>query len=183
MKIQSILVDLDAVAAIAHHCDPDLCKGSRSCCARYEVAVTESELSTVIGMLPAAARFAPHLREGGDFADVFEEADDGPLVLVTNEDMRCVFAWRDGGGRTLCSLHAAAMDSGLDPAAHKPPSCWLWPLAVSDHRPAALTVMPGAYSFPCNRRRGRRRTLHPGIAEIIGGAFGERFLRELEAAL
>jgi len=145
------------------------------------VSVGESELSALIGMLPAAARFAPHLRAGGDFIDVFEEADDGSVVLATDEDMRCVFAFRGRSSRTLCSLHAAAIEAGLDPAAHKPRSCWLWPLALSDQRPPALTVMPGAYAFPCNRRRrGRPKSLHPGIRQIILGAFGQRFLRELE---
>jgi len=184
IKIDNILVDLAAVRSIAHHCDPARCKGSRSCCARYEVSVTESELSALIGMLPAAARFARHLRDGEDFIDVFEEADDGALVLATDEEMRCVFAFRDRAGRTLCSLHAAAIETGLDPAAHKPRSCWLWPLALSDRRPLALSVSPGAFAFPCNRRRrGRPAFLHAGIREIILGAFGERFGRELDTAI
>jgi len=184
IRIGTILVDLSAIRSIAHHCDPAKCRGSRSCCARYEVAVTERELSAVIGMLPDAARFAPHLREDGGFVDVFEEADDGKTVLATDEDMRCVFAFRGQAGETLCSLHAAALAAALAPAAHKPRSCRLWPLALSDDRPRALTVMRDAYAFPCNRRRrGRPKGLHPGIGEIILGAFGERFLQELEEHL
>ncbi len=131
------------------------------------------------GLLPEAAAFAPRL----DGANPFDPAGDGLLAVDTDEDGLCVFAWRAPGGRTLCSLHSAALKLNLPPHRCKPLSCFLWPLAIGAGRPRVLTVHEDAFDFPCNRRRSAGRSLHAGVAEIIAAAFDAELLREINDAL
>lgn len=169
--IAGVRVDLDALRAIAHHCDPKLCEESGSCCACYEVAVTEEEVSRAIGLLPHARRYARRLAD-----DLWEETDDG-LALATDASGRCVFAFRRNGA-TLCALHTASAKLGLDPYRMKPWSCSLWPLAVSETRPPILGIQEGAFGFPCNRRRGPNEPgLDPGIADTLRACYGDAFLQ------
>ena len=167
-RIKSHLVDLDALTRLAHSCDPSKCIHAKSCCATYDVPATDDECDRITGMLPHAAKYQPNLDD-----DVFDEGDE--TSLMTDEDGRCVFAFRGKDRGERCSLHAAALDVGVDPYKAKPMPCALWPLALTDDDIPVLTVMAGAGGFPCNRSRPARPSLHPGVADILATCFGENF--------
>ncbi len=177
-------IDLDALQALAHRCDPIKCIGrERGCCETYEVVVGRREQGTIIGAIKEASRFAPDLKEGENYLEPFEETDGG-TCLNTDEEGRCVFAYRDALGATMCSLHSAALELGLPPAEVKPRSCALWPLALVEGKPPLLTVQEGVLDFPCNRRRRIGATsLNAGIAEIIAAVFGREVLVAIEAKI
>jgi hypothetical protein len=176
-----MLVDVDALCSIEHECRPTLCADTGVCCAGYDICVEEQELDRLTGATALAADYVPGLAEGPPpfrhlFADLY--------ALDTDEAGLCVYAWRDPAGRTLCSLHSAALDRGLDVRRVKPRSCLLWPLAVSGSEPGYLSVDPGAFRYPCNRRRPASAAgLHRTIRRHVAYVFGEGFLEELEAVM
>ena len=184
VQVRNVRVDVDALRALAHRCDPMKCIGrERGCCATYEVYVDRGEIGTIVGTLPETARHAKGLRQGGEFIDPFEETEGGSC-LATHEDGLCVFAYKDRRGATLCSLHTAALEMGLPPAQVKPKACALWPLYLVEGDEPLLTVQPDALDFPCNRRRRKGvNGLHGGVQEIIAAVFGKGFLNELLAVL
>ncbi len=173
----TLRADLKALRGIAHICDPVLCAGQTSCCACYEVVVSDAEQSAAVGWLGDAMRFASRLRH----SEVFEESSDGETVLAADENGLCAFAYRSKGA-VWCSLHAAALKRGYDPVRVKPFSCYLWPLALSEDDIPVLAVQDGAFDFPCNRRR-RGKGLHAGIEDIIRRCFGEPSLEQIRLAL
>lgn len=178
--IQGIRVDLDALRALRHECVPAQCIGrERGCCETYEVFVDRSEIGTIVGSLPDAAKYARHLRQHAEFIDPIEETDGGDC-LATHPDGRCVFAYRNGDGATLCSLHSAGVDMGLEPFQVKPKACALWPLYLVEGKRPLLTVQDDALNFPCNhRRRADAAGLDSGVAHIVRTVFGEAFLEKL----
>ncbi|MFP4054190.1 MAG: DUF3109 family protein [Phycisphaerae bacterium] len=181
IQIGGIWFDARTLAEIAHRCEPCDCSAKGRCCASYEVTLTQAEADQLAGMIPAVLRAAPRLQERESIVNPFEEVDDGLLAIDTDEEGVCVFAAAAPGGELLCSLHATAIQLGLNPAHCKPRSCWLWPLATfEDSGKVYVSVMEDAYSFACNhRRRGKRDRLDDGIAEIIGGLFGAEVLEGL----
>jgi hypothetical protein len=176
--VGGLRIDIKALKRLAHRCDPYICKDRDSCCASYDIEVTRREASRVVGFLPEAARYAPRLRNGRSYLDPIEDMDDGPDVLATNEDGRCVLAYDNADGATLCSLHSAALDRGIPYAQVKPAPCCLWPLALSEDRPPMLTVQDDAYDFPCNSRRKAAAGLDTGVQEILREVFGENLLHK-----
>ena len=184
LTLDTMHIDVEALQALAHRCDPMKCIGrARGCCETYEVAVGRSEQGTIVGALDEASRFAIGLKEGGDFLEPFEETEGG-TCLSTDEDGRCVFAYDDARGATLCSLHSAALDLGLPPVEVKPHACALWPLALVEGDPPLLTVQGGMLDFPCNRARGEGDGgLDPGVASIVEATFGRGVLHEITTAL
>ena len=177
--IDGIAVDVEGLCGIAHSCRPGLCRGRVSCCASFEVCVAGDEVPGILGLLPIAAELAPHLMTNGSLDNPFDSVGDGLYAIDTDEEGLCRFAYRLRDGRTLCSLHSAAVRLGLRPQLEKPFSCALWPLAMSEGRPRVLTVHEGAFEFPCNRRRRARASIHAGIAAIIEELFGRVFLQRL----
>ncbi len=182
--IRGVRVDLAALRALRHRCEPLKCIGrERGCCETYEVYVDPREMGTIVGSMPDAARYARGLRTKGEFIEPFEETDGGSC-LATDPHGRCVFAYRDSAGATLCSLHSAALKHGLPPIKVKPKACALWPLYLVEDKQRFLTVQEGANAFPCNHtRRSNARGLDAGVAEIVRDVFGEGFLAELNAKL
>lgn len=178
--IENMRIDVEALRALAHRCDPMKCIGrARGCCETYEVVVGRREQGTIVGTLDEASRFAIGLKEDGDFLEPFEETEGG-TCLNTDEDGRCVFAYDDSLGATMCSLHSAALDLGLPPAEVKPRACALWPLALVEGDPPLLTVQEGVLDFPCNRARSESSGgLDPGVAEIVEAVFGHAFLTKI----
>lgn len=182
--IENMRIDVEALRALAHRCDPMKCIGrERGCCETYEVVVGRREQGTIVGVLAEASRFAPALKAGGEYLDPFEETEGG-TCLNTDEDGRCVFAYEDARGATLCSLHSAALELGLPPAQVKPRACALWPLALVKGDPPLLTVQEGVLDFPCNRAQGESAGgLDPGVASIVEAVFGQAFLTEIKLAI
>ncbi len=182
--IENMRIDVEALRALAHRCDPMKCIGrARGCCETYEVVVDRCEQGTIVGTLDEASRFAIGLKEGGDFLEPFEETEGG-TCLSTDEDGRCVFAYDDARGATMCSLHSTALELGLPPAEVKPRACALWPLALVEGDPTLLTVQEGVLDFPCNRARGEGGGgLDAGVAAIVEALFGRGVLKEITASL
>ncbi len=183
--IQGIRVDLAALRTLRHNCVPQKCvERERGCCETYEVFVDRSEIGTIVGALPDAARYARHLKQRGEFIDPIEDSEGGGDCLATHQDGRCVFAYRASNGMTLCSLHSAGIDLGLEPFKVKPKACALWPLYFVEGKSPLLTVQDGALKFPCNhKRKSSSATLDTGVAHIVRTVFGESFLAAVTARL
>jgi len=181
LEVHGIRVDVEAVMRLRHRHDPARCSAVGCCCSTYEVCLSTKEVNRVAGLMPAAARYVPHLNRDDTLDNPFDPVGRGEYVLDTDSEGTCVFAYRDRHGATLCAIHSAALDLGLDPFKMKPAACALWPLALSEDRPPVLTVQDGVYEFPCNRRRSRgARRLDAGVAGLIRAVFGPAFLDALE---
>ena len=176
-----LAIDLDALFSIRHECRPLHCPSPVSCCSSYEIAVSDSELEGIVGFMPAAAGYVPDLMDDDGFRNVFDEESPQSYLIEESEIGDCVFSFRNSAGCILCSLHASALDLGIEPVRVKPRACTLWPLAVQGRRPELLTVQHDAYSFPCNQRRKRPgKRLDHGVRDIITALWGDQFVKELE---
>ncbi len=183
IDIEGLRVDVSALASLTYACRPGRCAGA-SCCARYEVCVATEELGRLVGLLPAAARYAVALRGPDGLDNPFEPLGGGLWAIDTDEDGLCVLAYRDRSGATRCSLHSAALEAGLDPLAHKPLSCALWPVAVSEDDPPVLTVADDATELPCCRpRRSLPTRLDEGLAGNLLVQFGRGVVEGINEAL
>lgn len=143
-------VEMKQIASLSHECDG--CQGKdakRSCCATYEVCITPAEMEAIVGVLPAASKYCPEVRDGEGFQNVFEETDDGLVSLDTTEDGLCVFAYQSEDG-IRCGLHSAAEDLNVPLEQVKPAVCMLWPLSISDDEPWQLSIAEDALTFHCN---------------------------------
>lgn len=181
--LKGVAVDIRALHSLAHRCTPGRCKAVKSCCARYDVTVSESEISTIVDWTPAAAEFSTGLASGNEFINPFDIDDEGRTILDVRKDGGCVYSFHQGAETLMCSLHAAALKAQAPPETVKPQSCTLWPLALTEDRKPKLSVQAGAYSFPCNRKRYVKSSrLHKGVAEIIRRLWGDEFLRQIETA-
>ena len=179
--ISSLTVDVHALATISHACR-GCAPARRCCCASYDVCMTAREMRTVIGMLPYAAEYCPSIREGGDYANIFEETEDGLYSLDTDEHGLCVLAYRSEAG-VRCALHSAALCRGISPSSVKPLACTLWPLTLSEASNAHLAICGDALAFTCTRSRIRqRRAISPAILQTIGELFGEKARSEVSRA-
>lgn len=183
--VGSVHFDAEALGELAHRCNPDRCPAGSPCCGHYEIAFEPEQIERLTGMLAEAARFAPHLRSHGDLQHPFDRTDDGLFAMDTDEDGLCVAAYHDERGAVRCSLHSAALDMNLPPEQCKPQCCWLWPVSVARSPEGTyVSVSSDVYAFTCNRRRrGRRPALHPDVAEILRGAFGEQAVTGVNKAL
>lgn len=178
--IQGMAIDLEAIRSIRHACRPALCREMGGCCGQYEIAVDARELPSLVGFLPQAAEFAPHLKTRDGYLNVFDEERPRYVVIDPMEDGLCSFAYRTSDGAAWCSLHSAAVKRGLSPARVKPLCCTLWPLSLEQRPRRTLTVHPEALSFPCNEYQApAANSLDSGIAEIIRAVWGDRFLQRL----
>lgn len=181
VRVDGILVDLPALLKLKHYCDPMLCRNKRYCCASYEITLDRADMNRAVGLMPDAAAFAPEVGEGGEFENPFERVEPGRWAIDCEEDSgACAFSFRDKKGCGWCSLHAAALQHGLDPYQQKPKVCTMWPLALSEGDPPVLSIQDDVYEFPCAwKRRGTRKGLYPDIAENVKALFGEAFLEKL----
>ncbi len=135
-------------------------------------------------MVAHCREFAPHLRPGAPLENPFDHTDANEYTVDEQEDGACAFAFTDARNRTWCSIHAAALKLGLDPADHKAIPCMLWPLALSEDAHPVLGVHDEAFRFPCNTRPRRPlKRLDPGIAACVRAALGAGMLQHIEAAM
>jgi len=177
--VNGMRIDVEALRRIAHRCVPEKCATrERGCCSTYEVTVGKREIGTIVGSIALAAKYAPEL---GPDLEAFEDTEGG-TCLATDEDGRCVFAYKNSTRTTYCSLHSVALDHDLPPAEVKPRSCALWPLALVEDDPPLLTIQEDAQEFPCNRRRNGSG-LNKGVAETIEEVFGAEFRIAVDKAI
>jgi hypothetical protein len=108
-------------------------------------------MKTISGALPLAAKCCPGLKDGNDYDNVFDEVERGVFAIDTHEDGLCVFAYHEHA-EIRCSLHSAALQTGMSPHLLKPSACSLWPLILRQPPDAALSICDDALQFPCNRK-------------------------------
>lgn len=182
--INNIQVDLEALASIDYECRPELCRNVKSCCARYEVCLGAREIARITGMMPHVVNYAPHLQDGEDYDNPFEQVERNLFAIDEDEDECCTFAYKNTEGCTLCSIHSAALDIGVDWEKVKPKACVLWPLSLSEDRPPILYVQENAFDFPCNKKRSKAaKNLAPHIVHTVRALFGAKFLDQVLKAL
>ena len=180
--MKRIVIDIPSLLSVKHSCT-GCGPGGPCCCGAYEVCVTRAEMGRIVGFLPEAARFCRRLASKDGLDNVFDEAEAGLFALDTTSDGRCILAYRKHG-RTLCSLHSAALSLGIPVAAAKPLACILWPLALGEGDPAPLAVHPDALSFKCNSgRKGTGRRLCPSLADTVAAVFGTKARERVERAV
>ncbi len=179
VEVDGYLVDVDALTRLEHRCDPALCRGSKSCCAVYDIwidAADKTRLSKYLPYVPAWTGM-----EGVDSARCLRWIGAGYVLRKDSEGL-CALAARSRDGTVLCSLHLAALSLNLPPRLVKPGSCALWPLSLDGA--GVVSVQQDAYRFPCNTHGGHGRLkLHPGVASLVRAGLGEGFAVTLEKKL
>lgn len=143
-------MDRKAICSIDHEC-VGCSEVSKSCCAKYDVVVTEAELNRIILVLPEVAKLCPGLKTEDGYANVFEEAEKGHYSLDTHENDLCVFAFKEKG-KIRCSLHAVETKLGMPLGTVKPAVCILWPLTFSE-KGDVLTLHDNALACECSSIR------------------------------
>jgi len=144
------LIDLDSLKTLCHKCDGCARRAAvASCCSRYEVCVTKSEMFKIVGIIPYVVKYCRHLLVEGRLDNVFDESEDGLYSIDTHTNGLCVFAYRENS-RILCGIHSAADILGLNWYELKPFSCVLWPLAISKDSSPVILVDGSAGCFHCN---------------------------------
>ncbi len=183
IEVADYLVDADALCGLEHVCDPALCR-HKSCCGVYDIWVSAEDRERFAKHLKDASALLGRAGQGMDMNDVLRWVGAG-YILRKNKDGLCMLAYRVEDGRVLCSLHSAALQRNCSPRRAKPSSCTLWPLSLTGTAGhGTVSIQPGAFEFPCNRRReSRRPLLHHGTATLIRDHFGSGFLSALEAGL
>jgi hypothetical protein len=125
---------------------------TKSCCAKYDVCVSKTELKRIIPVLPEAAKLCSHLKTEDGYANVFEEAEKGQYSIDTHENGLCVFAYTAANGLIRCSLHTVEKDMGLPLGTVKPAVCILFPLTFSEAG-NVLTLHDDALGCGCSSVR------------------------------
>jgi hypothetical protein len=161
----SFKIDQKTICTIDHEC-VGCSEVSKSCCAKYDVCVTEAELQRIIPVLPEAAEHCPHLKTEEGYANVFEEAERGQWAIDTHENGLCVFAY-ETKGLIRCSLHAVETRLGLPLGSVKPAVCILWPLTFSE-KGNVLTLHEDALGCECSTTRiNSSNQISPALIETI----------------
>jgi hypothetical protein len=149
-KTAPIAVDLKAIRTIDHEC-VGCSRVAESCCAKYDVCVTDAELKRIIPVMPEVAELCPHLKTDEGYANVFEEDEKGVHTIDTHENGLCVFAHVENG-LIRCSLHTVEKKLGLPLGAVKPAVCILWPLTFAEPG-NVLTLHDDALGCACSSPR------------------------------
>lgn len=182
--IDGIIVDIMAIISIEYLCDPKLCSGKKSCCASYDVCIEQKDVTKIIPYFPGAAVFAPHIKDGDEYINMFDEIDDELISLESDENWQCKLAWKNKSGDVLCSLHSHALKNNLSFYDTKPKVCCLWPLAESDTKQQSLTIDSDCLNFPCIKEKiVQDFKINKEIADIIENIYGLGFLHKIESAI
>jgi hypothetical protein len=181
MKSPIIEIDIAGICSVHHKCMG--CKGeSIKCCSSYEVTISSKEMQNIIGYMPYAIEFCPHLRSRHSYKNVFEDVSRDLYSIDTNDEGMCVFAYFDQD-RIACSLHAAAEKVGIAFQKIKPESCLLWPLAIFEGESTILSIHDEVFEFSCNKRNTKESlSFCPSIVDNIEKVFGVEFMNDLQSA-
>jgi len=163
---RGIRVDYPSICSVDFECSGQA-EVSKSCCAKFDVTVSETELNRIIPVLPDAAQLCPHLKTDDGYANVFEESEKGVYSIDTHENGLCVFAYV-GQGLIRCSLHTVEKQLGLSPGSVKPEVCLLFPLTFSGAG-NVLTLHDQALTCECcSIRKKASNRVSPELLETIG---------------
>ncbi len=177
--INGIRVDLAALRAIRHDCQPEICKNQPTCCFHYVPHVKPAKMEKIVGCLPMVVNYTDSIVEDDEFINIFEEWEDGSYRIDANLYEDCIFTYMLPSGAKLCSLHSAAIDLQVSPVAIKPSACSLWPLILLDGATPELSVDKNWQAFPCNRESNDPDHLDAGVVSIINDFFGSSFVEQL----
>ncbi len=167
------------ILELEHKCDMCL-TGERNCCSSFDVCITEKEVERIVGIMPLAAEYVPHIvDEDGSLENVFDDTGDGLVSIETQDDGLCVFGYRKDGA-TLCSLHTVALELNIPLETVKPQVCILWPLSISDPPNEIVGVDQDAYEFHCNHKKKKTSQLSPEVADILQTLWGQTVVEEIE---
>jgi hypothetical protein len=156
MKRKVVGVDVKKICSIDHAC-VGCADVTKSCCAKYDVCVTEAELNRIIPVLPEVSKYCNHLKTKDGYANVFEEAEKGNYAIDTHENGLCVFAYTADNGLIRCALHSVEKDLGLPLGSVKPAVCILFPLTFSE-KGNVLTLHDDALGCDCSSLRKKPST-------------------------
>lgn len=158
-------MDRKAICSIDHEC-VGCSLVSKSCCAKYDVCVSDAELTKIISVLPEVSKYCSHLKTRDGYANVFEEAEKGQFALDTHENGLCVFAFKEKG-LIRCSLHRVEKDLELPLGTLKPAVCILYPLTFNE-RGDTLTLHDKALACDCSSPRKKPSDrISPALLETI----------------
>jgi len=168
------MIDLDSLTVLRHKCDGCACRSAdASCCGRFEVCVTKSEMSKIVGIAPYIAKYCRYLRVEGGLDNVFDETEDGLYSIDTQTNGVCLFAYRQNG-KILCGIHSAADFLRLNWYDVKPLSCVLWPLAISNDASPVISIDDSAGCFHCNTQVSDTSThLDSSVLQILKNVVGD----------
>ena len=140
---------------------------TKSCCAKYDVCVSEAELKRIIPFLPEVTELCPHLKTEDGYANVFEEEEKGQHSIDTHENGLCVFAYTAPNGLIRCSLHTVEKNLELPLGSIKPAVCILFPLTFSEAG-NVLTLHDDALGCECSSlRENPSDKVSPDLLETI----------------
>jgi hypothetical protein len=166
MKQKAVVVDTEKICTIDHIC-VGCADVTKSCCAKYDVCVSEAELQRIIPVMPEVSRYCSHLKTDDGYANVFEEAEKGNYAIDTHENGLCVFAYTADNGLIRCSLHTVEKDLGLPLGSVKPAVCILFPLTFSE-KGNVLTLHDDALGCDCSSRRKKlSNVISPDLVATI----------------
>lgn len=177
------LIDLDSLKTLRHKCDGcDRRVAGTSCCSRFEVCVTKSEMCKIVGIIPYIVKHCRHLLLEDGLDNVFDESEDGLYSIDTHTNGLCIFAYRENG-RILCGIHSAADILGFNWYDLKPLSCVLWPLAISKDSSPVILVDGFAGCFHCNTEVSDRSTrLDLSVVQILKNVVGNEITSDIDHA-
>jgi len=205
LQIEGIRVD-KKILTTPYTCDPLLYGCQSQCCYRGCI-LNQAEIDKIILHLPRIASYLPAEKRGallaGDsfVADCASQCPQGCEIHgVEWEAMRlhfpegesphclsypnhmCLFAYEKKGVR-LCSLHAYALEAGMDLVEIKPLDCIQYPLYLGEDEEGRILGIQGTpylSHIPClNDPRGEPMVLSLGYAieALSGRSFYQKLLR------
>jgi hypothetical protein len=106
-----------------------------SCCARYEIPVTDWDRKKLAEVLPLVRKRLDkdHPLVVDKSEPPYEIDEEFAFLMKSNPNGACQFVVYDQG-LTACAIHKTCLEEGLDPWYYKPVGCSLWPAALVDYQ-------------------------------------------------
>ena len=105
-------------------------KDNKCCCRVFFVDTTAKKVNRILDILDLISEFCPHLKDGDEYLNPFEENEDKRYSLDTKENDYCAFSYFDKNAALRCGIHSAALKINADPFFYKPLTCGIWPVAI-----------------------------------------------------
>jgi hypothetical protein len=162
-------------------CNLDACKGE--CCIEGDAGapVEKEELEPLEKALPVVwDDLSPEARAVIEKQGVYYKDREGDLVTSIVNDKDCVFTCYDERGRCFCAIEKAYRTGKVD--FHKPVSCHLYPIRVSDYGPYKAVNYHKWDICHAATLLGRKENVpvYQFLKEPLIRKFGEAWYAELE---